>query len=237
MKVYTFNVYLGGVPKKRPDPPWRKIEIAGSRTLDDLHEAIFDAFDRQDDTHLYAFFLGGGKSKSGRDRYEGIKYTSPEGMTSGKERNSAETAIDFLSLQVGNYLRYLFKSGVEWWHVVELTGIEERADGSLKYPRVVEKHGESPDPEGWVEYLSSALIFPFEAEVSEYQDEGPLQIGDRLVVKKVVDEDDKYGVMVEARVGRRKFQFPLIDLELVDKNSPNQGPIDEYRAWFPGEDW
>jgi len=218
---------------KRPNPPWRKIEIAGSRTLDDLHEAIFDAFDRLDETHLYAFFVG--KSKS--DRYEGIKYTSPEGMTSGKERDSTETAIDFLGLQVGGYLRYLFD--FEWWHVVELTDIEDRAEGSLKYPRVVEKHGESPDPEGlsWVEYLNSALVFPFEAEVSEYQDEGELQMGDRLVVKKVVGEDDKYGLIVEGRVGRRKFHFSLIDLALIDENSPNQRPIDEYRAWFPGGFW
>ena len=234
MKVYTLKVYLGGVLRKRPNPPWRKIEIAGSRTLDDLHETIFDAFDRHDDTHLYAFFLGGGKAKSGRDRYEGIKYTSPEGMTSGKERNSTETAIESLGFHEGDYLRYLFDFGSERWHVVELTDIQERADGSLKYPRVVEKHGNSPDPEGWVEYLNSSLVFPFEAEVSEYQDEGPLQMGDRLVVKRVVDEDDKYGVMVECRVGCRKFEFPLIDLELVDGNSSNQGPIDKYRAWFPG---
>jgi hypothetical protein len=55
-----------------------------------------------------------------------------------------------------------------------------------------------------------------------------------LVVKKAIDEDDKYGVMVECRVGCRKFEFPLIDLELVDGNSSNQGPIDKYRAWFPG---
>ena len=145
MRVYTLKVYRGGVPKKRPDTPWRKIGIAGTRTLDDLHEAIFDAFDREDETHLHAFFLGGGKSKSGRDRYEGIKYTSPEGMTSGKERNSKDTPIESLSLRVGDYLRYLFDFGAERWHVVELTDIVERAERALKYPRVIEKHGESPD--------------------------------------------------------------------------------------------
>lgn len=58
-----------------------------------------------------------------------------------------------------------------------------------------------------------------------------------MIVKKVLREDDKYGVLVEGRVGRRKFHFQLIDLELVDKNSPNHGPIDKYRAWFPGDVW
>jgi hypothetical protein len=104
MRVYTLKVYRGGVPKKRPDTPWRKIGIAGTRTLDDLHEAIFDAFDRDDESHLYAFFLGGGKSKTGR--YEGIKYTSPEGMTSGRERNATKTAIESLTLPVGEHLSF-----------------------------------------------------------------------------------------------------------------------------------
>ena len=31
---------------------WRKIALRGGQTLDDLHEAIFEAFDR-DDEHLY----------------------------------------------------------------------------------------------------------------------------------------------------------------------------------------
>jgi len=66
-------------------------------------------------------------------------------MTSGKERNSTETAIAVVGLHVGDHLRYLFDFGAEWWHVVELTDIDERAEGSLKYPRVVEKRGESPD--------------------------------------------------------------------------------------------
>lgn len=232
MKVYTFNVYLGGAPQKRPTPPWRRIEIADSRTLDDLHEAIFDAFDRPDEAQPYTFYLGKWKA----DRCEGIKYTSPEGMASGSERNAAETGIAGLGLRVGDHLRYLFD--FDWWHVVELMDIEERAEGSLKYPRVVEKHGESPDLDGqcWVEYLNSSLVFPFEAEVTEYQDEGRLQIGDRFIVKRVTDQDDKYGVMVEGRVGRRKIEFPLIELEPVDDNSPNWVPIDKYRAWFPGDD-
>ena len=240
MRVYTFKVYPRGVPKKRPDAPWRKIEIAGTRTLDDLHEAIFDAFDRDDEGHLYAFFLGGGKSKTGRDRFEGIKYTSPEGMTSGRERNSMDTPIESLGLHVGDYLRYLFDFGSERWHVVELTDIEERAEGALKYPRVVAKNGEPADNSGngqtscqsWVEYLESALVFPFEAEVSEYQFGGQLQMGDRFVAKKIVNDDAKYGVLVEGRVGRRKIHFALVDLEPVDDNSPNQGPIDKYKEWF-----
>ena len=61
---------------------------------------------------------------------------------------------------------YLFDFGAERWHVVELTGIEERSEGTLKYPRVVAKNGEPQDNSAhrlWVEYLESTLVFPFES--------------------------------------------------------------------------
>jgi hypothetical protein len=35
---------------------WRKIAICGNQTLEDLHQAIYDAFDR-DDEHLHSFYL------------------------------------------------------------------------------------------------------------------------------------------------------------------------------------
>jgi hypothetical protein len=55
-------------------------------------------------------------------------------------------------------------------------------------------------------------------------------MGDRFVAKTIVNNDAKYGVMVEGR--RRKIYFALVDLEPVDDNSPNQGPIDEYKVWL-----
>lgn len=37
--------------------------------------------------------------------------------------------------------------------------------------------------EAWEEYLDENLSFPFEAEVSEWQDRGPLRTGDRVKAK------------------------------------------------------
>lgn len=57
MTTYVFRVWI------QPNPPlgfepeeavWRDIEIDGSHTLADFHEAIFDAFDRWD-SHAYEF--------------------------------------------------------------------------------------------------------------------------------------------------------------------------------------
>jgi len=55
MKTFIFKVKL-----KYDKRVWRKIEILGSQTLDDLHMAIQEAFNFDDDpTHLYFFFMSG----------------------------------------------------------------------------------------------------------------------------------------------------------------------------------
>src|SRR5437870_897706 len=70
-RVFVFKVALKG--QKRI---WRRLAIRGDQTLDDLHEAIYDAFDR-DDEHLYSFyFLKPGAR--GRDRLAGaIEFAHP----------------------------------------------------------------------------------------------------------------------------------------------------------------
>ena len=49
--IFIFKVALAGRKSI-----WRKIAMRGNQTLDDLHEAIFDAFDRYDE-HLYSFYF------------------------------------------------------------------------------------------------------------------------------------------------------------------------------------
>jgi hypothetical protein len=86
--------------------------------------------------------------------------------------------------------------------------------------------------EAWEEHLEENLSFPFEAEVSEWQDRGPLRTGERVKVKSIVDADDHYGILVEVRRGREKFVFPLCDLEVTDKQSPNYQFVMDYAVWF-----
>lgn len=59
MTTYRFRVWLHPNPPLEFEPEtevWRDIEITGSHTLADFHEAIFDAFDRWE-THAYEFLL------------------------------------------------------------------------------------------------------------------------------------------------------------------------------------
>lgn len=84
----------------------------------------------------------------------------------------------------------------------------------------------------WEKHLSQSLRFPFEAEVDEFQERGPLRAGDRLTVLRIEIVDDLYGVIVSCRKGRQRYDFPLADLAAIDEGSPNAQPIRDYRVWF-----
>ena len=86
--------------------------------------------------------------------------------------------------------------------------------------------------EAWEEYLEGTLTFPFQAEIDEWQERGPLQAGDRVKVTGIDLVDDLYGIIVDLRHERRKYAFPLCDLEVVDENSPNYQIVEDYRVWF-----
>ncbi len=84
----------------------------------------------------------------------------------------------------------------------------------------------------WEEHLKEHLTFPFEAEVDEYQNRGPLQAGDRVTVKRTMLTDDLYGVIVRVTRGRRQYDFHLCDLAALDERSPNHDLVQVYRVWF-----
>lgn len=86
--------------------------------------------------------------------------------------------------------------------------------------------------EAWENYLEKNLTFPFNAEVSEHQDKGPLQSGDKVSVKKISLVDDLYGIIIELWLSRKKYAFPLCDLEVIARDSPNYQSVKDYCVWF-----
>lgn len=84
----------------------------------------------------------------------------------------------------------------------------------------------------WGEHFRERLTFPFEAEVDEFQERGPLQAGDHVTVKKIITTDDLCGVIVRVMRGRRQYDCPLCDLEALNEKSPNYQMIRDYRVWF-----
>lgn len=127
---------------------WRRIEITGNQSLDQLHEAIFSAFDRYD-PHMYSFYLTKPGSKA-RDRFANApEYTHPYAVEEDSDwghkklHDASITNISNLNLRVKDTFEYLFDFGDEWLH--EIT-VERVLDIFPKedYPKIKERKGESP---------------------------------------------------------------------------------------------
>ena len=141
--VFVFKAALSG--RKRI---WRRIAVRASQTLDDLHEAIFDAFDR-DDEHLYSFYFPKPGAK-GRNRLrDAVEYACPyvceeSGPSEdGLLRNAAKATLNRLGLKPGQVFLYLFDFGDNWMHEITVEETDAPADKG-DYPRILESRGKSP---------------------------------------------------------------------------------------------
>jgi hypothetical protein len=122
---------------------WRRILIRSDQTLDHLHEAIFVAFEREDDEHLYSFSFPG-RDARGRARRAGTKeFLHPYAVTKPEDHDAAETTLADLCLRPGQEFRYVFDFGDSWEHDIVVESVSGEA-GRLRYPRITEERGKSP---------------------------------------------------------------------------------------------
>ena len=116
----------------------RVIEIRGDQTLEQLHQAIFKAYDRWDE-HLYEFQFG----KRPFDP-DGPNYGVPSPAAKKKRTGDARTTkLDDLDLKPGRVFGYWFDFGDDWYHQVQVERIEQ-AIPTVTYPRVIKRVGKSP---------------------------------------------------------------------------------------------
>jgi hypothetical protein len=157
MQVYQLRVSIMGIPNL-----YRIIEASEHCKLDELHQAIFKAFERFD-AHLYSFFITGEDAKSIRKIVQSLEVTHPQAMENvpgfGKEQKSSyKTRLSDLGLQEKDVFHYLFDFGDEWWHRIRVQKISEDPS-TKKHVQVVKAVGESPpqypafDDEEWEEDL------------------------------------------------------------------------------------
>jgi hypothetical protein len=148
VRFYTLEVSLLSGPiterfAKQNPVVSRIIQIRGDQTLEDLHHAIFDAFDRRDE-HMYEFQFGEGPMDPKAPRY-----VLPGAFETdlGEENPPAgrvdRTRIDSLGLEVGRSFGYWFDFSDDWWHQINVESIEDRVPRG-KFPRVTKRVGESP---------------------------------------------------------------------------------------------
>jgi hypothetical protein len=139
--LYVLLVFLmkGPVSEKFADKVVsRTIEIRGDQTLEELHHAIFNAYDRWEQ-HMYEYQFG----KRPFDP-KGQTYGIPDPSPGKKGRGDARTTrLDDLDLKQDRVFGYWFDFGDDWFHQVEVERIEQ-AIPTVTYPRVIKRVGKSP---------------------------------------------------------------------------------------------
>ena len=147
-QIYTLEIHIIGGPVTdafvdRNPVVARTLEIRGNQTLQHLHAAMFDAFDREDE-HLYEFQFGKEPNDPKANRY----------VLAGPFDDSAEddpyivgtvqaATIASLGLKVDQSFAYWFDFGDDWWHQIRVTAIGE-AVARRRYPRITKRQGRSP---------------------------------------------------------------------------------------------
>jgi hypothetical protein len=148
VRIYALEVFLisGQITerfaKKNPVVS-RTIQIRGDQTLEDLHQAIFEAFGRFDE-HMYEFQFGKGPMDPKAPRYvlpgcfkvEIEEDKPPAGRVD-------QTTIESLGLKVGRSFGYWFDFGDDWWHQINVDAVDDKAPKG-KLPKVIKRVGKSP---------------------------------------------------------------------------------------------
>ena len=137
--VLSVNLVGGPISKKFANKEIsRVIEIRGDQTLEQLHVAIFEAYERWDE-HLYEFQFG----KRPFDR-DGPNYgIANPNETKRNEGDARATKLDELGLTTNKVFGYWFDFGDDWYHQVRVDRIEQ-AISIVTYPRVIRRVGKSP---------------------------------------------------------------------------------------------
>jgi hypothetical protein len=139
--LYVVSVYLMSGPiseKFAKKEISRVIEIRGDQTLEQLHHAIFQAYDRWDE-HLYQFQFGQRPFDPDGPNY-GVPDPPP---AKTRERDARTTKLDDLDLKPHRVFGYWFDFGDDWYHQVQVERIEQ-AIPTVTYPRVIKRVGKSP---------------------------------------------------------------------------------------------
>jgi hypothetical protein len=144
-KLYTLEVFLigGPVPKSFAGKVIsRTIQIRGDQTLQDLHLAIFRAYDRWDE-HAYEFEFGKGPHDPNGNRYvlpHMLDMRDEEPTIAG---DVTRTTLDSLALNIEKPFGYWFDYGDDWWHQIDVQSIDEKMPRG-QFPKIIKRVGESP---------------------------------------------------------------------------------------------
>ena len=146
--LYTLEVFIINGPiteefAKKNRVISRTIEIRSDQTLEQLHAAVFDAFDREDE-HMYEFQVGGqGPMDPKAERYV-LPMSMDESFSDEESAGDVTCAtIGSLGLKVDEVFGYWFDFGDDWWHQINVVAIQDEVPTG-RYPKVTKRVGKSP---------------------------------------------------------------------------------------------
>lgn len=132
------------------------LQIKGNITFYELHQAIFNAFDREDEEHLWKFCISRAKCNSlGKlwDCTETVELPA-DPMWDDRDLRAEDAVIhkpditlDELKLKEKEYFYYWFDFGDDWAHRILIEKINE-CDDNTPMVQLIKKVGESPEQYG-----------------------------------------------------------------------------------------
>jgi len=148
VSFYTLEVFIISGPMtdsfvKKNREISRTIQIRGDQTLEDLHYAIFEAFDREEE-HMYEFQLGGKGPMDPKARRYVLSVSEDYELSDHRPAGDIKhTRIEALGLKVDETFGYWFDFGDSWWHQIGVVAIEDNV-GRGRFPKVIKRVGKSP---------------------------------------------------------------------------------------------
>lgn len=142
--LYVLTVFLSSGPisdEYANKLVLRNIEIRGDQTLDDLHRAIFEAFNRSDE-RPYEFHLGKRPFDPDGPTYGLSDALPPKHKKKSSRGDARATRLDDLNFKPERAFGYLFDFKNGWYHRVQVERIEQ-AIPTVPYPRVTKRIGKS----------------------------------------------------------------------------------------------
>jgi Plasmid pRiA4b ORF-3-like protein len=146
--LYTLDVFIVSGPiaadfARRNKVICRTIQMRGDQKLEDLHRAIFAAFDREED-HMYEFQIGGKGPMDPKARRYVLHQPGRARLLESKQTGDVtRTSVGSLGLKKGDAFGYWFDFGEDWWHQINVVAIDGAASIG-KYPKVIKRVGKSP---------------------------------------------------------------------------------------------
>jgi len=143
MKLYRMNVMIIGISRVL-----RGFEVSGACTFEQLHEAIFHAFNRHDE-RTYAFYVTKAASEDRKTWMDAPLIIASDNarVSAGKGqdcRSASGTTVASAALAAEDVLYYLFDFKEEWWHRVEVKALVDQED-TMEPIRLVESIGGAPE--------------------------------------------------------------------------------------------